>query len=329
MRATIKKRKRVKHTRFPNGFGSVVFLKGNRRRPYWARKTAGFNDSGYPIYLTIGYYETFDEAFVALCEYNHLPYNVEERNITFRDIADKWYDSYTETDRAEGTVSNYRSIRKKCLSLETRKITDITFDELQGLVSCQSAGNQELLITYLRQLFQYAMKREIIRKDPTAYLKRTNIKEPKRNPFTPEEVRQIWEMPQDNIRDQTLIMLYTGMRVGEFETISEIHENYIVAGEKTVAGKNRIIPLHTKIRPLIRTFPRWTSTNSRIFGERFPDHTPHDCRRTFISRSVECGIDGTVSRKITGHAGKDIHERAYIFLNNPDFLCEEVEKLLY
>ncbi len=327
MRATIKKKKRVKHTRFPNGFGSIVFLKGNRRKPYCARKTKGFNEKGYPIYLIVGYYESFEDAFVALSEFNHIPYNVAERNATFKEIADKWFDSYMEEDHAEGTVSNYKAICKKCAPIDRKKIADITFDELQELVSAQSSGRQTMLIVYLRQVFHYAMKREIIRKDPTMYLRKTALSEVKRNPFTSEEVKKIWELPPSEARDKALIMLYTGMRVGEFLTISEQHENYIIAGEKTEAGKNRIIPLHTKIRPLMRD--TWTKDNSKSFKTLFPEHTPHDCRRTFISRSVECGIDGTVARKITGHVGKDVHESAYTFLNDPDFLCQEVEKLSY
>lgn len=329
MDATIKKRKRVKHTRFPNGFGSIVFLKGNRRKPYCARKTKGFNEKGYPQYLVVGYYETFEDAFVALSEFNHIPYNIAERNATFQEVSDKWFDLYMEEDHADGTVSNYKTIRKKCGQLDSRKIAEITADELQEFISAQSHGNQGFAIIYLRQVFRYALKREIIRKDPTMYLERTKKEEAKRNPFSAEEVRQIWNMPQDDMRDRALIMLYTGMRIGEFKTISVTQENYIIAGEKTSAGRNRIIPLHTKIRPLMKEFDRWTSTHSRIFSQMFPGHTPHDCRRTFISRCVECGIDGTVARKITGHAGKDVHERAYTFLNDPEFLCHEVEKLSY
>jgi len=327
MDATIKKRKRVKHTRFPNGFGSIVFLKGNRRKPYCARKTKGFNEKGYPQYLVVGYYETFEDAFVALSEYNNMPYNVKERNATFKDIADKWLAEYLQEDHATGTVNNYRAICNKCEPLHNRKITDITFNELQDFISGLTAGRQTLAIIYLRQVFRHALKREIIRKDPTMYLRKTTTSVVKRNPLTTEEVRSLWKLPQSEARDKALIMLYTGMRIGEFQTISERHENYIIAGEKTEAGRNRIIPLHTKIRPLMRE--TWTKDNSRSFRTILPEHTPHDCRRTFISRCVECGIDGTVARKITGHAGIDVHESAYTFLNDPDFLCREVEKICY
>lgn len=326
MQVNIKKRKRVRHTRFPNGFGSISYLSGNRRRPYWVKKTVGFTEKGYPKYLTIGYFETFEDAFVALCEYNHEPYNIDKQ--LFIDVSDKWYEEFAG-NQADITLTNYRLSCKKCAPLHEKLIREITADELQELVSKQSAGTQAEVIKYLHQVFKYAMRKEFIKKDPSVYLRKTGVTETRRNPFTPEEVRAIWEMPESVMRNGALIMLYTGMRVGEFNTISEVHDNYIIAGEKTEAGKNRIIPLHPKIRPLISNAPKWKRTPAREFAAMFPGHTPHDCRRTFISRCVECGVDPVVSRKIVGHAGKDVHENVYTFLNNPAFLCKEVEKIYY
>ena len=150
MKATIKKRKPVKHTRFPNGFGSIVFLKGNRRKPYCARKTKCFNEKGYPQYLIVGYFETFEEAFVALSEFNHIPYQPDKQ--TFIEVADKWYTEF-EKDQAETTLKNYKSSRKKCEPLYKKRIRDITAAELQDLVSAQTAGVQGELIKYLHQVF--------------------------------------------------------------------------------------------------------------------------------------------------------------------------------
>ena len=148
MRPTIKKRKPVKHTRFPNGFGSLSFLKGTRRRPYWVKKTTGYDERGYPKYLTIGYYETFEDAFVALCEYNNEPYDIEGREATFEAIADKWQ-QFRMTDGkklSESTVASYRAARAKCKPLFSRKIKDITVEDLQQLVSAQTVGVQGELV---------------------------------------------------------------------------------------------------------------------------------------------------------------------------------------
>ena len=47
-----------------------------------------------------------------------------------------------------------------------------------------------------------------------------------------EEVRKIWDLPDSEERSAALILLYTGMRVGELSTVSEVHEHYLIAGEK-------------------------------------------------------------------------------------------------
>lgn len=330
MDATIKKRKRVKHTRFPNGFGSIVFLKGNRRKPYCARKTKGFNEKGYPQYLVVGYYETFEDAFVALSEFNHIPYQPDKQK--FIEVADKWYEEF-EAGQAETTLQNYRASRKKCEPIHKKKIKDITSAELQAIVSEQTAGTQAEVIKYLHQVFHYALQKDIIGKDPTMYLKKTGKTETKRNPFTAKEVRAIWDMEDTPLKRAVLVMLYTGVRIGDLYAISEVHENYIITGSKTEAGKNRIIPIHSKIRPFSDIFehPYYTTKGSlaNAFRRKFPGHSPHDTRRAFISRCVECGIDGTVARKITGHKGQDVHEISYTFLQDPEFLCGEIEKLCY
>lgn len=43
--------------KLPNGYGSVIKHKGNRRRPYQARVTVGFTDTGIQKYKTLGWYE--------------------------------------------------------------------------------------------------------------------------------------------------------------------------------------------------------------------------------------------------------------------------------
>ena len=52
-----------------------------------------------------------------------------------------------------------------------------------------------------------------------------------------------------------LVMIYTGMRPGEFTTIKKdnvyLEERYMIGGIKTAAGKDRIIPIHEGIVPFV------------------------------------------------------------------------------
>ncbi len=66
----------------PNGYGSVVKLKGKRRRPFCARKTVGYDEKSHPIYKPIGYYVKREDALMALAEYNRNPYDIDLAKIT-------------------------------------------------------------------------------------------------------------------------------------------------------------------------------------------------------------------------------------------------------
>lgn len=328
--------RRKKHMRLPNGFGSIVFLTGNRRRPYWAKKFKYKDERGYPIYDTIGYYETYNDAYAALLEYNKSPYDIGTHDMTFGEASERWFKDFTTIPvkgrlPAEPTLRVYQASSRKCDAIANRKIREITTQELQQLMATIVPGTQHNFKAYLSNVFKWAIRAGIIQTSPVKYVFRTAKTDPKRHPFTVEEVREIWKMDPGPIRDTALILLYTGMRVGELFTISEQTDRYIVAGEKTVAGKNRMIPIHSKIRSLMENIPPWRDSHQiyQAFIKVFEDHTPHDCRRAFITRAHECGMDPLVSRKIVGHAGKDIHETAYVKLQNIDYLSSQMELVEY
>lgn len=328
--------KRKKHMRLPNGFGSITFLTGNRRRPYWAKKFKEWDDRGYPVYTTIGYFPTYNEAYAALLEFNQSPYDVSTHDMTFREAAERWMKEFTEVPvngklPVKSTINSYRAIARKCSGIDDRKIREITVAELQAVIATISAGSQHSFKSYVSNVFTWAIKNNIVKESPVRYVHMTAKTKPKRNPFTVEEVRKIWEMTPSPIRDIALIFLYTGLRVNEYLLISEQHERYIVTGEKTEAGENRIVPIHSRIRHLMENKPYWKNKDRiyQAFIKQFPGHTPHDCRRTFVTRTVECGMDPVVSRKISGHSGKDVHETAYILLQNIDYLCEQMELVEY
>ena len=74
----------------PNGYGTVVKLSGNRRRPYAVRKTLGFDGRGYPIYETIGYTSTRREGLILLAQYNQKPWDVQNRRASLAEVYALW-----------------------------------------------------------------------------------------------------------------------------------------------------------------------------------------------------------------------------------------------
>ena len=270
--------------------------------------------------------------------YNRNPYDIQARKITFAQVYERWMEQYSTVPvkgklPAEGTIKIYRAAYNHCKPLHDMIFSEITLLQLQDVVDVCSAGagvQQKIKVLY-HHLYKYAIKYEIADNNLASLIVITKKEDIKRNPFTVDEVRNIWKMPESVTRDLTLILLYTGMRADEVLQLNEIHSTYMVGGSKTEAGKNRIIPIHSDIAPIVRRQLPASVKYYRFwqdFTRLFPGHTPHDCRRTFISRAEELGINGAACRKIVGHVGKDVHENAYTFLSI-DFLYTEIQRLCY
>ena len=91
--------------RLPNGFGSVYKLSGNRRKPWAARKTVGWKDSGQPIYAFVGYYSSRTEALTALSDFNKDPYDLQIGTITFEQLYTRWSDEHFKKISHSGVIS--------------------------------------------------------------------------------------------------------------------------------------------------------------------------------------------------------------------------------
>ena len=87
--------------KLPNGFGSVYKLSGNRRNPYVAKKTKGWEidpitGKSKQLYITVGYYPTRKEALTALAEYNQDPFDLHHATITFEEVYENWSEIHFE-----------------------------------------------------------------------------------------------------------------------------------------------------------------------------------------------------------------------------------------
>ena len=72
--------------KLPNGYGSIVKLKGTRRSPYMVKLTQGYkiqNGKAIQNRVVLGYYSTKKEAIVALVEFNKNPYDINTKETTF------------------------------------------------------------------------------------------------------------------------------------------------------------------------------------------------------------------------------------------------------
>lgn len=84
-----------KRKKLPNGFGSITEIKGkNLRKPFYARKTTGRDAAGKLVLKPLkpdAYFETYDQAYTALVEYNRNPYDLDP-DLTVSELYEKWTD---------------------------------------------------------------------------------------------------------------------------------------------------------------------------------------------------------------------------------------------
>ena len=99
----------------PNGYGTVVKLSGNRRKPFAVSKTVGLNEKGPPIYLPIGYAETREEGMEMLAMYNHEPWNIDRDKVTLKMLSKVKNENVTAQSLVDegiiGKVNDGRVIR--------------------------------------------------------------------------------------------------------------------------------------------------------------------------------------------------------------------------
>ena len=159
--------------------------------------------------------------------------------------------------------------------------------------------------------------------------------------------------------DWLLIQCYMGWRPQEMGLLElkdvDLEKWCIIGGMKTEAGKHRTVPIHTRIRDLVkRNYDEAVSLGSdRLFNDpeaakggmritydkyagRFnkvvaalhlrSEHRPHDPRTTFITMAKKAGVDEYVVKRLAGHKITDVTEAVYT-IRDIEWLRAEIEKM--
>lgn len=332
--------------RLPNGYGSVYKLSGKRRNPFIARVTVGWTDEGKQSLKTIGFYHTRQEGLNALAEYNSSPYDLDKGKITFSEIFDKWSIEHFPKVSENATV-NYNVAYKYCSLLYNMRFVDIRKSHLQAVVdnSGKAYPTRKLIKTLLNQLYKYAIENDIVEKQYSHFVDiGKNEGKLNRTPFNKEEIQQLFDNDTFDFVDTILIMIYSGMRIGELLTLENknifLDKRYMIGGIKTEAGKNRIIPINKKIEKYIRKYyntnNQYLITNfkgqqmkySNYRREKFDnimeklnmDHNPHDCRHTFATLMDRAGANKLSTKRIIGHASPDLIDKVYTHKDIEDLI---------
>lgn len=369
--------------RLPNGFGQISEVKNrNLRNPFRAMVTVGKTSTGRPICRPLkpdAYFPTYNDAYAALVSYNKNPYDLSPA-ITAKELYERWSTEYFKTLQSTSSVRTISSAWAYCTSVYDMRVVDIRARHIKG---CMEEGvvitnDKERrptpnLKSRIKSLFNlmldYALEYEIVDKNyaRTFTLSGDIIKETteaKRGhiPFSNEEIQTLWEnINSVQYVDVLLIQCYSGWRpqeLGLLEIKDVDFDNWTFkGGMKTDAGCNRIVPIHHRIRPLVKQrYEEALSLGSEYlfnctdththrsslkltydkYQQRFnkirdrlnlnPQHRPHDGRKHFVTMAKKYKVDEYAIKYMVGHAINDITEKVYT-QREVGWLIEELEKV--
>ena len=261
----------------PNGFGQISEIKGrNLRKPFRAMVTVGKNSKGRPICKLLkpqAYFESYNEAYAALVEYNKNPYDLELA-ITVKELYDRWSEYYFDTLKSDSSARTIKSAWAYCSSVYDMRVKDLRARHIKGCMEngvavfdekehYPTAGVKARIKSMFNVMLDYAVEYEIVDKNyaRTFFVSDDIIKEREdaRVPhvaFKDWEIKRLWENVNDvPYVDLVLIQAYSGLRPGEIGEIKRenvnITEWHFVGGIKTPAGIDRVVPIHSKIRNLV------------------------------------------------------------------------------
>ena len=323
--------------RNPNGYGSVYKLSGKRRLQYGVKKVVGWNDKGHPVYAVLGYYKDRKEALKALGVYNENPYDIEATNTTLAEMFEMF--KKRRFDKISKSGQNiYLAAYKHLKPLWGCKMKELKTYQLQNLIDKLDRKYQtkDHIRTLANQIFDIAIELDICSKNYARYIiLETKEKSEKHKSFTSEEINLIVDNV-DNIPDLdiALILIYTGMRPNELLKMKKedvhLEERYMVGGSKTKAGKNRVIPIHKKILPLVAkryetskvylienkdkpiSVPAYRDNQwQSSIGQLGLHNLPYDCRHTFASLMNTAGANRLATKLIMGHSTQDLTDGTY------------------
>ena len=385
MKPTVKRKPRAKNNkrrRLPNGFGQISEIKNrNLRNPFRAMVTVGKTPEGRPISKPLkpeSYFPTYNDAYAALVEYNKNPYDLEP-SITVKELYDKWSEEYFKTLKAEGSVRGVESAWAYCSAVYGMRVMDVRARHIKGCMEegtatvrgkeqHPSASMKNKIKSLFNLMLDYALEYELVDRNysRTFNLTEETIKEiqtvkQEHIPFSEDEMRRLWAHVDDKrFVDVMLIQCYSGWRpqeLGLLELENVDLENWTFqGGMKTDAGMDRVVPIHSKIRPLIeRKYKEALSIGSKyLFNctdgrsgkptmmtyQRYqkgfgmvrdelklnPEHRPHDGRKHFVTAAKKAGVDEYAIKYMVGHKISDITEKVYT-RREFEWLKTEIEKI--
>lgn len=357
-----KPKKAKKHYR-PRGTGSIKYDARNRNAPYVAclPKSAG---GGY-----VGSFASYDEANAFLLRETAKMPTSDRANWSVRQFYDAFLLSDSFTSQGRDGQNSMKAAWKYCEDVANLRMRDVMGTLWQSCIDKAAAAGKskstcEKVRVLISAICKEAMRDNIISQNYSKLLVVKGTQKREKDIFTQAEIDKLKKHDKDVEARFILILIYTGMRINELLNMqySDVHidEGYMVGGEKTEAGKHRVIPILPIIRPYVSQFclecgfqgelikrngkkirveyarKKWfynylasigilTVDEIAVGGK--PRLTPHCTRHTFATIARQSGVDKDVLTRIIGHSDYTVTDEVYVSMQ-ADFLGAELAKIV-
>lgn len=271
---------------------------------------------------------------ILLAEYNKTPWNLDAEKTTLEEVFELFHDKKM-TKMGKSAKNSLKTAFKHCSKISQMKYKDIKSFHMQDIIDSCGRGysTQGSIKNLFGHLDRFALELDVIDKSYSLLIRADPIPETKRRPFTNEAIELVWSIKNEPWVDSVLFFLYSGFRLSEMIEIKTSNVNLsagtIQGGLKTRAGKDRIVPIHSKIFENVKK--RAEEGNEYLFsleGKKLTiykyyafwrpimrdlklNYTPHECRHTFRSRLDSAGANKVCIDLMMGHKSKEVGERVY------------------
>lgn len=337
-----------KELKKPNGYGSVIKLSGRRKKPWAVRVTDAIID-GKQKFRYISYHETKTEALKALAQEQISP----KAKITLKELFEEWKETPKYKNIAKQTQDNYNAAYIHIDSLSDKTFTELRTAHFQKIIDelDRSKSTKSKIKVLIGLLYKYAMQNDICDKNYSEFILLNKEEKKEKEIFTDIEIQKLWDNTSIPYLDTILIMIYSGMRIGEMLELTkfnvDLKNNIITGGLKTDAGKNRIIPISPKIFLFIKKY--YDNAENYLFTKEdgsflsanyyrkyiyysilekldLPKRTPHCCRHTFATLMSKNHVDTLAIQQIIGHSDYAFTADVYTH-SDIEFLRDAINKI--
>ena len=259
----------------------------------------------------------------------------------------------------KSSIRTYTAAFKHSAPLHKMRFKDIRPNHLESTIKDANVGDatKSRMKSMYNMLYRYALKYDIIDKNYAELCDGIKVEKLRhKTSFTQEEIKQLWQLEEENFpfADMILFAIYSGFRPIEMTMIKTkdiyLDKGYIIGGTKTAAGKNRVVPIHSKIKKIVEnrydinneflfmdynmmerkvsklTYDKYRGRFEKVMLMLKTNHTPHETRHSFITYAKKSDINEYMLKQIIGHEIRDITGNVYIHQTIEE-LCLEMEKI--